>query len=125
LIIGLGIDIIEIDRIESSVERYGERFLEKIYTEGEREYCMSKGNRIQHLAARFAAKEAVAKALGAVYRGAWSWQNIEVFNAINGEPFVKLNGNLENLINENRILKISMSHSRDYVTAVAILSEED
>lgn len=123
MIVGLGIDIIEIDRIAASVERYGDRFLEKIFTEREREYCLSKGNKYQHLAARFAGKEAVAKALGGIYKGGWSWQDIEILNGNNGEPLVKLGGNLTNLVNEKRKLMISMSHSRDYVTAMSILSE--
>jgi holo-[acyl-carrier protein] synthase len=121
LVMGIGIDIIEISRIKESIEKYGDKFLKKIYTENEIKYCLTKTNKFQHLAARFAAKEAVYKALTTGWEKGLSWQNIEVFNEPSGMPFVKLNGKLENFLSDNKSLKISMSHSRDYVTCVAII----
>lgn len=121
MVFGIGIDIIEIDRIKSSVEKYGDHFLNKIYTATELEYCMSKGNRYQHLAARFAAKEAVFKALSTGWSKDVGWQDIEIYNEPNGMPLVKLKGDLNSFLSNGKQLKISMSHSRDYVTCVAII----
>lgn len=124
MVFGIGIDIIEIDRIKSSIEKYGDHFLNKIYTETELNYCMSKGNRYQHLAARFAAKEAVFKALTTGWSRDVGWQDIEIYNEPNGMPQVKLKGDLESFLTDGKNLKISMSHSRDYVTCVAIIFRE-
>jgi holo-[acyl-carrier protein] synthase len=121
MVIGIGIDIIEIDRIKDSVDRFGDHFLNKIYTSVELEYCLQKSNKYQHLAARFAAKEAVAKALATGWNKEFSWQNIEIYNELNGMPLVKLKGNLSQFLNPDKQLKISMSHSRHYVTCVAII----
>jgi holo-[acyl-carrier protein] synthase len=125
MVIGIGIDIIEISRIKKSIERFGDRFLDKIFTSGEVEYCMSKANKFQHFAARFSAKEAVAKALSTGWNNEFSWQNIEVFNAPTGMPYVKLTGKLEAFLADGKELKISMSHSTDYVTCVAIIYKQD
>ena len=125
MIIGLGIDIIEIVRVKNSVQKYGDHFLNKIYTETELKYCLSKGeNKYQHLAARFAAKEAVFKALSTGWSKDIGWQDIEINNEPNGMPLVKLKGGWESFLSDNKNLKISMSHSRDYVTCVAIIYKE-
>ena len=121
MVIGIGIDIIEISRIKESIDKYGERFLEKIFTVKEIEYCEGKANKYQHYAARFSAKEAVAKALSTGWNNDFSWQNIEVFNEPTGMPYVKLTGKLREFLSDDKELKISMSHSRDYVTCVAII----
>jgi holo-[acyl-carrier protein] synthase len=129
MVFGIGIDIIEIDRVQTSIEKYGDHFLNKIYTPSELEYCLNKTNKYQHLAARFAAKEAVYKALtsetdepGNEYSSATiGWHDIEIFNEPNGLPRVKIFGKIKILLNGERSLKISISHSRDYVTCVAIV----
>ncbi len=121
MVIGLGIDIIEIDRIQESIEKFGDKFLNKIYTQNEITYCLSKQNKYQHLAARFAAKEAVYKALESGWEKGTTWQNIEVFNEKSGMPYVKLNGKLQSFLADDKSVKISISHSRDYVTCVAII----
>lgn len=121
MVLGVGIDIIEIKRIKKSVDRFGERFLNKIYTTLELEYCMNKKNKYQHLAARFAAKEAIYKALSCDSAEVYSWQEIEIFNEKNGLPKVKFYGSLKDYLNHGKDLKISMSHSENYVTCVAIL----
>ncbi len=121
MVLGIGIDIIEIDRVKSSVDKYGDHFLNKIYTQTELEYCMSKGNKYQHLAARFAAKEAVYKALSTGLHKEIGWQDIEIYNEPNGMPVVKLRGEFSSFLQNDKSLKISMSHSRDYVTCVAIV----
>jgi holo-[acyl-carrier protein] synthase len=133
MVFGIGIDIIEIDRVQSSIERYGDHFLKKVYTPDEIEYCMSKTNKYQHLAARFAAKEAVYKALSTesdkakneLSPASVGWQDIEIYNEPNGMPRVKIFGKIKKILNGERNLKISMSHSRDYVTCVAIVFREE
>jgi len=125
MVIGIGIDIIEIDRIRDSIERFGDRFLNKIYTQKEIDYCLKKKYKYQHLAARFAAKEAVYKALATGWDKDVSWQNIEISNEPNGMPIVTLQGKLKKFLSEGKNLKISMSHSRDYVTCVAIIYKSD
>lgn len=121
MIIGVGIDIIEIDRIKKSVDDFGDHFLKKVFTTKELEYCMSKSNKYQHLAARFAAKEAVYKALASGWDENMTWQSIEISNEPNGLPVVTLHGEISKFLSENEGLRISMSHSRDYVACVAII----
>jgi holo-[acyl-carrier protein] synthase len=92
VIIGIGSDIIDIRRIERSVERFGQRFLKRVFTEGERAKAESRRRRIDTYAKRFAAKEACAKALGTgIYRGV-TWQQMEVVNLKGGKPTLRLSG---------------------------------
>lgn len=121
MVLGIGIDIIEIERIQKSVDEYGEHFLNKIYTKVEIEYSQSKANKYQHYAARFAAKEAIYKALSNDTDKVYSWQDVEIYNEVNGLPKVNFYGALKDYLNEDKQLKISMSHSENYVTCVAIL----
>lgn len=120
MIIGIGIDIIEIERIKESVEGYGDRFLKKVFTAAELEYCLSKPNKYQHLAARFAAKEAIVKALSSGKKNGFRWTDMEIFNEPNGMPIARLHGKMLKHLGEGNSLKISMSHSHNYVTCVAI-----
>ncbi len=124
MVIGIGVDIIEIERVKDSVNMYGEHFLNKIYTKKELEYCLNKNDKYQHLAARFAAKEAVYKALSSGWNKNIGWKNIEITNEPNGMPIVTLNGEVKNFLSPQKSLKISISHSRDYVAAVAIIYKE-
>jgi holo-[acyl-carrier protein] synthase len=121
MVLGIGIDIIEIKRIKKSIDRFGDRFLKKIYTTIELEYCLKKKNKYQHFAARFAAKEAIYKALSNDTNEVYSWQDVEIYNEVNGLPKVKFYGTLKDYLNHGKELKISMSHSDNYVTCVAIL----
>jgi holo-[acyl-carrier protein] synthase len=121
MVLGIGIDIIEITRIKESVDKYGDSFLNKIYTKTELNYSLSRKNKYQHLAARFAAKEAIYKALSNDTNKIYSWQDIEIYNEPNGLPKVKLFGELKDYLNQDKQLKISMSHSEHYVTCVAIV----
>ena len=125
MVIGIGIDIIEIERIRESVEKFGERFLKKIYTQRELDYCLKKKYKYQHLAARFAAKEAVYKALATGWNEDVSWQHIEISNEPNGMPIVTLHEKMQKFLSKGMDLKISMSHSRDYVACVAIIYKKD
>ena len=122
MVLGIGIDIIEIERIKKSVDDLGDAFLKKIYTQTELDYSLSRKNKYQHLAARFAAKEAIYKALSNDTVTVYSWQDIEIYNELNGLPKVKFYGGLKDYLNQGKEMKISMSHSENYVTCVAILS---
>lgn len=122
MIKGLGIDIIEIDRIKEAVEKYGEKFLEKVFTPHEIKYCKGRNEyRIPELAVRFAAKEAYSKAIGTGIRGfarnshGVSWKDIEIKNDHLGKPQIYLKGKLA----EN--IHISLSHSRDSAVASVII----
>lgn len=121
MIFGIGIDIIEIDRIKKSIEKFDKLFLNKIFTQIELDYCKSKKNKYQHYAARFAAKEAIAKALATGWSKGFRWKDIEIYNEKSGMPNVKLSGNLESFLGEEKSLKITMSHSEHYVTCFAII----
>ncbi|MDP7578951.1 MAG: holo-ACP synthase [SAR202 cluster bacterium] len=113
-----GIDMVEISRIRSVSERYGERFLRRIYTEGEAIYCRG---RAPQLAARFAAKEAVMKALGTGIRGV-KWRDIEVVRQTGGPPMIVLHGTA--LARAKRLeidhLAVSLTHSQDYAMAFVV-----
>ncbi len=125
MVIGIGTDIIEIDRIKDSIEKNGDRFLSKIYTPTEIEYCLSKANKYQHFAARFAAKEAVYNALATGWQELLSWQEIEIFNESTGMPQVTMCGKLKEFLSDDKSLKISISHSKNYVVCVAIIYKTD
>ena len=112
-----GVDIIEIDRIKASIEELGERFLNRVYTKKEIEYCESKkAQKFQHYAARFAAKEAVFKALSKIIDDKYSicWKDFEVLNDDKGRPFINLYGKDTKSI-EN--IDLSMSHCKQYAVA--------
>jgi holo-[acyl-carrier protein] synthase len=92
MIVGIGIDIAEVGRIREAIERHGERFLRRIYTEGEIQYCESKANRVERYAARFAAKEAGMKAIGTGWNHGVRWRDIEVARNPGGRPTLVLHG---------------------------------
>ena len=123
MILGVGIDIIEVARIRSSYERFGERFLIRILLPGEINYCLSHKEPGPFLAARFAAKEAISKAFGTGIGSQLSWQDMEVRRKESGEPFVILHGNGARLLQERqaRTVLISLSHTQSHAAAVAIL----
>ena len=121
MVLGIGIDIIEIERIQQSIEEFGDKFLNKVFTQTEIDYSISKKNKYQHFAARFAAKEAIYKALSSDTDTIYSWQDIEIYNEVNGLPRVKLYGSLKDYLGDKKELKISMSHSDNYVACVALL----
>jgi len=123
MIIGTGVDIVEISRIKNAAKRWKRTFLKKIFTDKELEYSNEKISSYQHLAARFAAKEAVLKALGSGLTSRMEWKDIEIWNEESGKPNVRLSGEVERVskkLNVKDIL-ISMSHTRTYAVANAIL----
>ena|SRR5688572_21342919 len=122
-IVGHGIDIIETARIRRSVEEHGERFLDRVYTLGEQEYCQRSRKRyFEHLAGRFAAKEAVLKVLGTGWRGGIAWTDIEIVSLGSGQPKVMLSGECERIARELGIASwhVSISHIETHATASAI-----
>lgn len=123
MIEGFGVDIVEIKRVKAAVARYGRRFLNKIYTKRELDYCKSKGIPEQHLAARFAAKEAVYKAFGGDSKIAIAWTDVEVLNEKNGKPKIVLKGSARKLMDKRNISRaiISLSHTRNYAVGNCIL----
>ena len=123
MILGIGIDIIEVARIGASYERFGERFLKRILLPDEIQYCLSHSAPAPFLAARFAAKEAISKAFGTGIGAQLGWQDMEVRRKTSGEPFVILHGAGERLLAERkaRVVLISLSHTQQHAAAVAIL----
>jgi holo-[acyl-carrier protein] synthase len=116
---GIGIDLVEIDRIRTAVSRWGERFLQRVYTEQE---LAQYRNKMESLAARFAGKEAVVKALSWPDRGYVAWKEIEILSDENGKPIVNLYGKALRLARESGIkrLVISLSHTRDNAVAMVL-----
>ena len=125
MILGIGIDLIEVARIEASYERFGERFLRRILHPNEITYCLSYKKPGPFLAARFAAKEAISKAFGTGIGAQLGWQDMEVGRKPSGEPFVILHGAGDQLLKSRggRTVLISLSHTQAHATAVAILEK--
>ncbi|MFH1008732.1 MAG: holo-ACP synthase [Candidatus Latescibacterota bacterium] len=119
----VGIDLIEVARIQKAVEQRGDRFLNRVFTEQERAACQRKHNEYQSLAARFAAKEAVFKALGTGWSAGAKWTDIEVINNSFGKPEVVLHGKVKEIVG-TRTVAISLTHTRKYAQAVAVLGNE-
>ena len=123
MIESIGIDIIEVSRIKNVIERWGDSFLHRVYTPWEINYCSHKKFPEQSYAARFAAKEAVLKAIGTGYNNGIKWTSVEVVNDELGQPTVRLGEKIQNIIGKKTI-KISMSHTREHAVANAILYDE-
>lgn len=119
LLRGIGNDIIEIDRIRKAFEEHGDKFLERLLTKQEQVYCLQHKDPALRLAGRFAAKEAVAKALGCGIGKEASWLDIEIVNDAKGKPEVFLSKKIEERFSHPKIL-LSLSHCKFYAAAVAI-----
>lgn len=121
MILGLGSDLIEISRIEDSIKRHGQRFLDRIFTPLEQKYCLSYKDSGRHFAGRFAAKEAIVKALGTGISKSVSWLDMEVSNNALGKPIVVLSSKADLLFGQPNI-QITISHCKGYAMAVAVWS---
>jgi holo-[acyl-carrier protein] synthase len=122
-ILGHGIDIVETARIRRMVDEHGRRFLDRCFTPAEQEYCSRSPVRYyEHLAARFAAKEAVLKVLGTGWRGGIAWTDIEVLKEPSGQPRIRLGGECERIARDLGIVHwhVSLSHIETHATASAI-----
>lgn len=113
---GIGIDIVKVPRIEGLVDRWEHKFLDRVFTETELDYCLSGRRQFEHLAGRFAAKEAVIKAVGIKM----SWKSIEVGSDRNGRPFILIDSDDEEEIISRGDLHISITHLEDYALAIAV-----
>ena len=123
-IIGIGYDMVEVTRIEAVVSRWGDRFKKRVFTLGELAYCESKKNRCQRLATRFAAKEALFKALGTGFQRGVAWTEIEITNDNLGKPNITLSGRTEELSRQLgvRNIFVSMTNTAEYGAAQVILT---
>ena len=121
-IIGIGTDITECLRIARMIERHGELFINRIYTPEEIKYCQSRKQATQHFAGRWAAKEAILKALGTGWQRGISWRDIEIRNEPGGKPIVAVRGGVKDVVEELGIaeIQISISHCRSHATALAV-----
>ena len=122
-VIGLGTDIVEVDRIRQAYESHTERFLSRVFTEEEQRYCMGMKNPFPHLAARFAAKEAVSKAFGTGICGLFEWKSVSIRKGERGEPHAQLDEKAQRLlasIGGTNVI-VSLSHTKVHAQATAII----
>ena len=123
MIVGTGVDLAEVPRIRAAIERYGRRFIERIYTPAEIAYVERKANRYERFAARFAAKEAGAKALGTGIGSGVSWLDLEVLREPGGRPVLSLSGRAAQRAKQLGVARVclSLTHSRDTALAVVVM----
>jgi holo-[acyl-carrier protein] synthase len=123
MIVGTGIDIAEVPRIQQSIERFGDRFLQRVYTAGEIRYCDSKVNRAERYAARFAAKEAAMKALGTGWSHGVRWRDCEVVRLPSGRPTISFHGKAGEIAARLGVKNaaLSLSHTAEQAIAQVIL----
>src|SRR5438309_10880145 len=122
-VLGIGVDMVQVERIQHSLDRFGERFMKRVFTEGEIAYCISMKFPARHFAARFAAKEAVSKAFGTGIGKAMGWRDIDVHRRASGQPFVILEGGAKQLAADRGIANvwITLTHSDQHAIAMIVL----
>jgi holo-[acyl-carrier protein] synthase len=125
VIIGTGIDLAEVPRIRAAVDRYGEKFLHRVYTDLERAYVERKANKFERYAARFAAKEAGMKALGTGWRRGVTWHDFEVANLPSGRPTLRLHGRAKEIADQLGVKHISLSITHTAENGMAFVVFED
>ena len=125
MIVGTGIDIAEVPRIAAAIERFGDRFLRRIFTEKEIRYCDSKANRMERYAARFAAKEAALKAIGTGWKHGVAWTDVEVRREPGGRPTIAFTGKAAEFAARLGVTRasLSLSHTKDQAIASVILED--
>jgi len=119
VILGMGVDIAEVDRIQAAIERHGETFLKRVYTPAEREYCEGFRNKYERYAGRFAAKEAAMKALGTGWRRGVRWVDFEVVRELGGRPTVRLDGEAKKIADGMGVTRIALSITHTETQALA------
>ena len=126
MIVGIGVDIVEIRRLREVLERQQDRFIRRVFTESEQEYCRAHRDPVPHYAARFAAKESLFKALGTGWAKGVSWKDAEVVRAAMRAPILVLHGRAEKLSQALGVqgIYLSLSHSGDSAVAVVILEHQ-
>jgi holo-[acyl-carrier protein] synthase len=122
-VLGIGVDLVECARIQHSLDRFGQKFLHRVFTDGEIEYSMSMKFPARHLAARFAGKEAVAKAFGTGIGKAMGWRNIDIRKKPSGEPFLVFSGPAQELAKQRGVTSalITLSHTDHHAMASVVL----
>lgn len=125
MIVGTGVDIAEVPRVAAAIERFGERFLKRIFTDAEINYCDSKHNRVERFAARFAAKEAALKAIGTGLRMGISWREVEVTRLPGGRPTISFHGVAGRFAAKlgTKHAHLSLSHTKEHAIAYVILED--
>jgi holo-[acyl-carrier protein] synthase len=125
MIVGSGVDLAEVPRIRASIERYGERFVKRIFTPREIAYVERKANRYERYAARFAAKEAGMKAIGTGWKHGVTWQDLEVANLPSGKPTLLLHGVAAQLAEKLKVrsVALSLTHTAEMAMAQVILED--
>jgi len=124
MIQGIGVDILEKKRVDSALQRWGDRFIQKILTAREMELLQHKGDFIGSVAVRFAAKEAVFKALGMGWSKQVAWHDVEILGSPGEKPRVVLSSKVQELVKRSRI-HVSLSHSMDYAIAMVLIESEE
>jgi holo-[acyl-carrier protein] synthase len=119
LIIGMGVDLAEVHRIQKAIERHGEPFLRRVYTAGEREYCERFKNKYERYAGRFAAKEAAMKALGTGWKRGVRWVDFEVVRELGGRPTIRLDGEAKKIAEQLGVKRIALSITHTEAQALA------
>lgn len=127
MIVGMGVDLIEIERVKRAHLRHGQRFINRLFTPDEARYCLKKKDPYPSLAGRFAVKEAVIKAFSRGFGGRWKWTQIEVVRELSGKPTLKLTGIMEKLRVERKINRIhlTLAHSKRDATATVLFESEE
>ena len=125
MIFGTGLDIIEIERIKHSIEKYSPKFEQRVFTSSEINYCKSQGDPVKHFAARFAVKEAVSKCLGIGITGVLGFKDMEITHEETGKPVLNMIGKGKKLFQKLKLksIHISISHDRTYAIAHAIAEQ--
>ena len=121
-IVAHGIDLVDCPRIEEMLNRHGERFINRIFTDAEQAYADANKNKVEKFAGRFAAKEAILKLMGTGWRGKIAWTDIEVVNNVSGQPEVFLTGEVEKIAGELGIkhISVSITHTANFAIASAV-----
>ena len=125
MVLGLGTDLIEIERVQASIDRFGERFLSRVFTAGEIAYCLRKKASAESFAARFAAKEAAAKALGTGISFGVNWLEIEVVREPSGRPSLRFYGRAAEIAKRQGVVgsNLSLTHTADLAVASVVLED--
>ena len=126
MIVGTGIDIVEVPRVAAAIERFGARFLARVFTEAEIRYCQPKHNAVERFAARFAAKEAGLKAIGTGWRRGVAWKDIEVRREPGGRPTIAFSGQAAEFAARLGVKRasLSMSHTKEHAIASVVLESD-
>ncbi len=126
MIVGIGVDLLEIDRVRKAYQKHPKRFLDRCFTEFEQKYCLRKKDPAESLAGRFCVKEAVIKAFSHGFGGRWKWRDIEVLREPSGKPVLKLHRRFEELRVERGIIRmhVTIAHSKGDAFAQVILEKD-